>query len=72
MVEQGAEASKGLAGVVRRHPWITAIFVVGTALGTLLGALVLPEDWTLARRLIGGAVSGAGVGVFITDTRLFE
>jgi hypothetical protein len=72
MVEQGAATSKGLAGVVRRHPWITAIFVVGTALGTLLGALFLPEEWALARRLAGGAVAGAGVGVFVTVTRLFE
>jgi hypothetical protein len=72
MVEQGAVGGKGFLALVRRHPYLTATFVVGISLGALLGALFLPADWHLARRIAGGAVAGAGVGVFATVTRLFE
>ena len=64
-------ARQSLAQLVRRHPVIGAIFVLCTLGGALLGALYLPEEWSSARRLAGGALAGAGIAVFLTVTRLF-
>jgi hypothetical protein len=56
---------------LREHPVIAAIFVICTVAGAGAGVVYLPEDWALLRRLAAGAISGAGVALFSTVTRLF-
>jgi hypothetical protein len=56
---------------VRDHPVITSVMVVCTVAGAVLGACLLTQDWSLARRIAGGAMSGAGVGLLITATKMF-
>jgi hypothetical protein len=72
MVEEDAEAGQGIAGVLRRHPVLIAVFVACIALGVVLGVLYLPADWALARKVAGGVFAGAGVALFLTVTRLFD
>jgi hypothetical protein len=36
-----------------------------------LGAWLLTGEWPLARRLAAGAVSGFGVGLLVTATKMF-
>jgi hypothetical protein len=57
-------------GFAATHPWITALFAVCALAGAVAGALYLPEDWPLARRLAAGAVAGAGSALLVTATRL--
>jgi hypothetical protein len=52
------------------HPVIVAVFVGCIVVGAVLGATYLTDDWSLARRLAGGAVPGAGVALCITATRI--
>jgi len=42
-----------------------------TLAGAVVGATFLSDDWTLLRRLLAGAVGGAGVGLLVTATRMF-
>jgi hypothetical protein len=72
MVEEDAAYRQGIAGVLRRHPVLAAVFVGCTLLGVTLGVLYLPADWALARKIAGGAFAGVGVAVFLTVTRLFD
>lgn len=58
-------------GNVRQHPVISAILITGILLGAVLGAIFLPEDWSLARRIAGGTISGAGIGILLTMTKVF-
>jgi hypothetical protein len=55
---------------IAAHPIITATIAVCALLGALLGALLLTDDWSLARRIAGGLVAGAGVGLLITAPRI--
>jgi hypothetical protein len=54
-----------------RHRTITGIFVLSIILGAVLGAHQLPEDFSLARRILGGGIGGAGVALLMTATRMF-
>ncbi|HVN40570.1 MAG TPA: hypothetical protein VMW19_20585 [Myxococcota bacterium] len=65
-------AQQGLLAVLRRHPILTAIFALCITSGAVAGALFLPQDWSLARRIAGGVFAGAGTAVFLTVTRLFD
>jgi Kef-type K+ transport system membrane component KefB len=58
-----------LAAIVD-HPVISGVFVACIVIGALLGAFYLTSDWSLARRVAGGAVSGAGVALIVTATRI--
>ena len=55
---------------VYEHPVIAGVLVGCTLAGLVVGVAVFPEDWTLVRRLAGGAVSGAGVGLLLTAPRI--
>jgi hypothetical protein len=55
---------------IRDHPVITAVMVVCIAGGAALGLLGLDPEWSVARRLAGGIVGGAGVGLLITATKM--
>jgi hypothetical protein len=64
-----AEAG-GWRGVVRQHPVIVGALVGCTLAGIGIGVAVLPEDWALLRRVFGGALGGAGVGLLCTAPRI--
>jgi hypothetical protein len=61
----------GLRSFVRRHPVISATLLATTLLGALLGATFLTGEWSLARRIAAGAVSGAGIGLLLTATKMY-
>jgi hypothetical protein len=44
--------------------------VVCTLGGAIVGVSMLSADWSLARRLAGGLIGGAGIGLLITATRM--
>ncbi len=62
----------GWANRLRRHPVIVAVFVGSTIAGGVLGPFLLSPDWSLLHRALAGAVSGAGVGLLITATKLYD
>jgi hypothetical protein len=70
--ERTERARDGVWGSLRRHPVIVSTIVVGTLLGAVLGALFLTGDWSLARRVVAGAVSGAGIAFLMTATKMFS
>ncbi len=53
-----------------RHPIIVGILVGSTLLGIVLGVVLLPQEWSIVRRILGGAVSGAGCGLICTAPRI--
>jgi hypothetical protein len=57
---------------VRSHPVIVAIFAVCTLAGAALGLAFSPDEWALVRRAAAGGVSGAGIALLITATRLMD
>jgi hypothetical protein len=57
-------------GVLRNYPIITSVIVGCALLGVVLGIIYLPEGWHLARKIAGGALSGAGCGLIITAPRI--
>jgi len=56
--------------IVRAHPVIVSVLLGCTFAGIGIGIAVLPDDWTLLRRVFGGAVAGAGVGLLFTAPRI--
>jgi hypothetical protein len=65
-----ASAIARLRSVVTRHPIIVGVLVGSTLLGLVLGVFLLPQEWTVVRRILGGAVSGAGCGLICTAPRI--
>jgi hypothetical protein len=61
----------GLGSFARRHPVIAATLVATTALGAVLGAVFLTGEWSLPRRILAGAVAGAGTGFLLTATKMY-
>jgi hypothetical protein len=61
--------ARGLAGLFRRHPVMTSTVLVCALLGAALGGVFLPEEWSLVRRLVAGALAGAGTGMLMTGTK---
>jgi hypothetical protein len=60
----------GILGSLRRHPVIVGVLVAGAVLGAVAGALYLTPDWSLARRVAAGALSGAGIAFLMTATKM--
>jgi NADH:ubiquinone oxidoreductase subunit F (NADH-binding) len=56
--------------VLARYPVLSGVLIGSTLLGALAGYVFLSGDWSVGRRILGGAVGGAGVGFLITATRL--
>jgi hypothetical protein len=56
--------------VLARHPVLSGALIGSTLLGAVVGYVLLSGDWSAGRRILGGAVGGAGVGFLITATRL--
>jgi hypothetical protein len=55
---------------VREHPGIASVMLVCTLGGAALGFALLGAEWSVVRRIAGGAVAGAGIGLVITATRM--
>jgi hypothetical protein len=53
-----------------RHPVISGVLVACTLAGGLAGLFLLDPDWSVARRVLAGAVGGAWVGLLITATKM--
>jgi len=68
--ETATHAPLRLAGVVREHPWITAIMAVCTVGGALAGPVLFEPEWTLLRQVAAGAFCGAWVGITLTVTKM--
>lgn len=63
-------SSGGIWRGLRAHPVITGVMLGCTLIGVGMGYQLLSPEWSLWRRLLGGAVSGAGVGLTITASRM--
>lgn len=63
---KASSISKG----VRAHPVISSVMLGCTLIGVGLGYELLSPEWALWRRLLGGGVGGAGVGLTITAARM--
>lgn len=61
-----------LRSIARRHPVITGVMVSCTLIGAALGLVLLTAEWSAARRLVAGAVAGAGTGLLITATKMLD
>ena len=61
---------RGWLRAVRAHPWITAFNVMCLCIGLAMALTHLPAEWSLARRLTAGAMSGIGIGLVITANRM--
>ncbi len=59
-----------ILSAIRSHPVIAGILLGCTVLGAVLGVALLTGEWSLVRRIAGGAVAGAGVGLIITASRM--
>ena len=55
---------------LREHPVITAVMLLCTVAGAVAAPLILPESLSETRRVLGGAVSGAGIGLLLTAYRM--
>jgi hypothetical protein len=60
-----------LLSIARRHPVIAGTIFATTLLGAVLGAWLLTGEWSLARRILAGAVAGAGTGLLLTATKMY-
>jgi len=58
------------AGPLRKHPVITLLMFGITILSALAGWIWLDGDWPAWRRLLAGAITGFGVGLIITMSRM--
>ena len=65
-------SNDSLLGRLNRHRVMTALFLIAAIAGALLGAFQLPDDISLARRILGGAISGAGVMLLMTATKMMN
>ncbi len=77
MTSPGASSDPGgrwdgsrAGALLRRHPVISSILAACTLAGIVLGALYFPAEWSLARRLAAGALSGGGVAFLITAPKM--
>jgi hypothetical protein len=59
-----------VSSAFRRHPVITATLVGCTIAGAVLGFYLLTGDWSPARRILAGALAGAGTGLLMTATKM--
>jgi hypothetical protein len=60
----------GRLAALRARPVLTAVMIGCAAAGLVLGVTLLPEGWPLARRVLGGVLGGAGVGLMVTASRM--
>ena len=56
---------------LKRNRAITSIFVACIVAGALLGYFLFTNDMSAVRRVLGGAVSGGGVALLVSATKMF-
>jgi hypothetical protein len=56
--------------MLNRNRAFTALFAVCIVGGAVAGVHYLPEDYSLLRRLLGGALSGGGIAFLMTATKM--
>ncbi|HEY5657231.1 MAG TPA: hypothetical protein VIY27_05535 [Myxococcota bacterium] len=56
--------------IFEKHPIITSVMLACTLAGAAAGYALLGEHWPPVRRLLGGAIGGAGCGLLITAARM--
>ena len=61
----------GLLSFARSHPVIAGTLAATTLAGAVVGAFFLTGEWSLARRILAGALAGAGTGLLLTATKMF-
>lgn len=61
----------GLLSFARSHPVIAGTLAATTLAGAVAGAFLLTGEWSLARRILAGALAGAGTGLLLTATKMF-
>jgi len=64
-----SEASGWLAAMNRNRAF-TALFAVCILAGAVAGVRYLPDDFSLLRRLLGGAIGGGGIAFLMTATKM--
>lgn len=72
MTEQPQNETTGspLTTLVRRHPVMASLVVASILTGAVLGGLYLTPEWSLLRRVAGGALAGGGAAFFALATRI--
>jgi hypothetical protein len=55
---------------MKAHPVITGLCISCTVGGVLLAPWFTPDDWSLGRQIVGGAIAGLGCGLIIVATRI--
>jgi hypothetical protein len=68
--DDGSNEPDGWLAMLQRNRAFTALFAICIVGGALAGAAYLPEDFSLVRRLLGGAVSGGGIAFLMTATKM--
>jgi hypothetical protein len=62
--------NRGWKAAITAHPVIFGVLIFCVSIGIVAGVFLLTNEWSLARRIAGGAVGGAGVGLLITAPRI--
>lgn len=65
-------SNDSLLGRLNRHRVMTALFLIAAIAGAVVGAFQLPDDISLTRRILGGAISGAGIVFLMTATKMMN
>ena len=65
-----ADTTRGWKAAITSHPIIFGVVIACISIGSVMGVLVLADEWSLARRIATGAVGGAGVSILITAPRI--
>jgi hypothetical protein len=64
------DGAHGTFALLRRNPVIVALYAVCIVAGATAGILYLPEDFSLIRKLAGGALGGGGIAFLMTLTKM--
>jgi hypothetical protein len=65
-------SNESLFRLLKRHRVMVGLFLAAAVVGAAVGASQLPDDIALARRVIGGAISGAGIIFLMTATKMMN
>jgi hypothetical protein len=60
----------GPIAILRRNRAFTALFVICIVGGSVCGVVYLSDDYSLLRRLFGGALGGGGIAFLMTATKM--
>jgi hypothetical protein len=55
---------------MKAHPVITGLCIVCTICGAVVAPWFTPDDWSLVRKLVAGAMAGLSCAMIILATRM--